>query len=92
MTELLFWFGWAGLFAGVTLGWYRMAWLMTQAATAGAAALVVFALQGAGPWDAVRDGATPHSVALATLIYLEVVSLAAMGWMFGRWRRNVQQD
>jgi hypothetical protein len=86
MLEVLFWFGWAGLFAGVMVGWMRLTDLMVHAATAGAAALVVFALQAMGPVEAWRFGASAASAELVTLLYIEVVSLAVLGWMFARWR------
>lgn len=88
MTEILFWFGWAGLVAGVASGWLRLTALMAQVATAGAAALAVFALQAVGPFEAVRYGASPASAELASLLYLEVTSLAVLGWMLVRWQQR----
>lgn len=76
--------GLAALTIGIVAGQMQQQWLLSNFATAGAAALVVFALQAMGPWQDLRLGATTGAAAEITLLYIEVALLGALGLFLGR--------
>jgi uncharacterized membrane protein YedE/YeeE len=88
MTELLFWCAWLGLATGLLLGLNRMLDVLALAASAGAAALAVHALQVGGPWPSLHAGGTLDGVAVEALAYLTAVAACTGGWMLGRLQRD----